>query len=100
MSALRVGAEAARYEAMPAYAQNFSAMGVASVGIAATDPLLARATLEPYEQVLDEAILRPIVKVPASARPELDEVLETLGVIMEVAGVFAPEPPPDKPTEE
>jgi alkanesulfonate monooxygenase SsuD/methylene tetrahydromethanopterin reductase-like flavin-dependent oxidoreductase (luciferase family) len=99
-AALRVGAEAARYAAMPAYARNFSAMGVASVGIAATDPLLARAMLEPYEEVLDEAILRPIVKVPTSPRPELDEALETLAVIMEVAGVFAPKPPPDKPTEE
>jgi alkanesulfonate monooxygenase SsuD/methylene tetrahydromethanopterin reductase-like flavin-dependent oxidoreductase (luciferase family) len=99
-AALRVGAEAARYGTMPAYAQNFSAMGLASVGIAATDPLLARAMLEPYEEVLDEAILRPIVKVPTSPRPELDEVLETLGVIMEIAGVFASNPPPDKPTQE
>jgi alkanesulfonate monooxygenase SsuD/methylene tetrahydromethanopterin reductase-like flavin-dependent oxidoreductase (luciferase family) len=99
-AALRVGAEAARYGAMPAYAQNFSAMGVASVGIAATDPLVALAMLEPFEEVLDEAILRPIVKVPTSPRPEFDEALETLGVIMEVAGVFAPKPPPDKPNEE
>jgi alkanesulfonate monooxygenase SsuD/methylene tetrahydromethanopterin reductase-like flavin-dependent oxidoreductase (luciferase family) len=99
-AAMRVGDEAARYGAMPAYAQNFAAMGVASPGIAVSDPLLALAMLEPYEEVLDEAILRPIVKVPTSPRPELDEVLETLGVIMEIAGVFAPNPPPDKPTEE
>jgi alkanesulfonate monooxygenase SsuD/methylene tetrahydromethanopterin reductase-like flavin-dependent oxidoreductase (luciferase family) len=99
-AALRVGTEAARYGAMPAYAKNFSAMGVASPGIAASDPLLALAMLEPYEEVLDEAIVRPIVKVPASTRPELDEVLEALGVIMEVAGVFAPNPSADKPTEE
>jgi alkanesulfonate monooxygenase SsuD/methylene tetrahydromethanopterin reductase-like flavin-dependent oxidoreductase (luciferase family) len=99
-AAMRVGAEAARYGAMPAYAQNFAAMGVASPGIAVSDPLLALAMLEPYEEVLDEPILRPIVKVPTSPRPELDEVLETLGVIMEIAGVFAPNPPPDKPTEE
>jgi alkanesulfonate monooxygenase SsuD/methylene tetrahydromethanopterin reductase-like flavin-dependent oxidoreductase (luciferase family) len=99
-AALRVGAEAARYGAMPAYAQNFSAMGVASVGIVATDPLLALAMLDPYEKVLDEAILRPVVKVPTSPHPEPDEVLETLGVIMEVAGVFAPRPPAGKTTEE
>jgi alkanesulfonate monooxygenase SsuD/methylene tetrahydromethanopterin reductase-like flavin-dependent oxidoreductase (luciferase family) len=96
---LRVGAEAARYGTMPAYAQNF-AMEAGLVGIAATDPLVALAMLEPYDEVLDEAILRPIVKVPTSPRPELDEALETLGVIMEVAGVFAPKSPPDKPTEE
>jgi alkanesulfonate monooxygenase SsuD/methylene tetrahydromethanopterin reductase-like flavin-dependent oxidoreductase (luciferase family) len=91
-AALRVGAEASHYAQMPAYANNFSAMGVASVGIAAPDPSLALAALEPFEEVLDEAILRPIVQVPTSASPELDEVFETLGVLMEVAGLFAPNP--------
>ena len=96
-AALRVGAEAARYGAMPAYAQNFSAMGVASVGIAASDASQALAMVEPYEEVLDEAIVRPIVKMPASARPELDEALETLGVIMEIEELFAPKPRESSP---
>lgn len=89
-AALRVGAEAARYGTMPAYAQNFSAMGVASVGVAAPDPSEAPSMLEPFEHVLDEAVVRPISKMPASATPELDEVVEVLGVLMEVAGRFAP----------
>ena len=96
-AALRVGAEAARYGAMPAYARNFSAMGVASVGVAAPDPSQARPMLEPYEQVLDEAIVRPIVKMPASAAPELDEIVEVLGVLMQVAGQFAPNGPASTP---
>jgi hypothetical protein len=50
--------------------------------------------LEPYEHVLDEAIVRPIVKMPTSAMPELDEVVEVLGVLMQVAGRFAPNPAP------
>jgi alkanesulfonate monooxygenase SsuD/methylene tetrahydromethanopterin reductase-like flavin-dependent oxidoreductase (luciferase family) len=91
-AALRVGAEAAHYGAMPAYAQNFSAMGVAAVGIAAVDASEALPMVEPYEQVLDEAIVRPIVKVPSSRRPELDEAVEALGVIMEIEELFAPRP--------
>lgn len=91
-AALRVGAEAARYGTMPAYAQNFSAMGVASVGVAASDPSEAPSMLEPFEHVLDEAIVRPIVKMPTGAKPELDEVVEVLGVLMQVAGRFAPNP--------
>ena len=97
-AALRVGAEAARYGAMPAYARNFSAMGVASVGVAASDPSQAPPMLEPYGRVLDEAIVRPIVKMPASAVPELDEVVEVLGVLMQVAGRFAPNAPASSPT--
>ena len=97
-AALRVGAEAARYGAMPAYARNFSAMGVASVGVAAPDPSQAPSMLEPYEHVLDEAIVRPIVKMPTSALPELDEVVEVLGVLMQVAGRFAPNAPAPPPT--
>jgi hypothetical protein len=77
---------------MPAYAQNFSAMGVASVGVAASDPSEAPSMLEPFEHVLDEAIVRPIVKMPTGAKPELDEVVEVLGVLMQVAGRFAPNP--------
>jgi len=46
--------------------------------------------LEPFEHDLDEAVVRPIVKMPASATPELDEIIEVLGVLMEVAGRFAP----------
>jgi hypothetical protein len=46
--------------------------------------------VEPYEEVLDEAIVRPIVRMPNSARPELDEAVEILGVIMEVEELFAP----------
>jgi alkanesulfonate monooxygenase SsuD/methylene tetrahydromethanopterin reductase-like flavin-dependent oxidoreductase (luciferase family) len=97
-AALRVGAEAARYGTMPAYAQNFSAMGVASVGVAASDPSQALAMVAPFEEVLDEAIVRPIVKVPSSARPELDEALEALGVIMEVEELFAPRPRESSPS--
>jgi len=97
-AALRVGAEAAHYGAIPAYARNFSAMGVASVGVAASDPSQAPSMLEPYEQVLDEAIVRPIVKMPTSALPELDEVVEVLGVLMQVAGRFAPNAPASPPT--
>jgi alkanesulfonate monooxygenase SsuD/methylene tetrahydromethanopterin reductase-like flavin-dependent oxidoreductase (luciferase family) len=91
-AALRVGAEAARYGAMPAYAKNFSAMGVASVGVAASDPSEAPSMLDPYEEVLDEPIVRPIVKMPAAVSPELDEVIEILGTLMQVAGRFAPDP--------
>jgi alkanesulfonate monooxygenase SsuD/methylene tetrahydromethanopterin reductase-like flavin-dependent oxidoreductase (luciferase family) len=91
-AALRVGAEAARYGAMPQYARNFEAMHSASVGIAASDPAHAKALIEPYLPVLDEAILRPIVKMPAGASPELGDVFEALGVIMEVASLFAPRP--------
>jgi alkanesulfonate monooxygenase SsuD/methylene tetrahydromethanopterin reductase-like flavin-dependent oxidoreductase (luciferase family) len=98
-AALRVAAEAARYGQMPAYASNFSAMGVPSVGIAAADPSLALAMLEPFEEVLDEAILRPIVKVPTSVSPELNEVFETLGVLMEIAALFAPNPSAPTPDE-
>jgi len=93
-AALRVGAEAARYGAMPAYAANFAGMGVQSVGIAASDPSQAPAMLQPYLEVLDEAVLRPIVKVPDSSEPALEEVFETLGVLMEVASLFAPNPAP------
>lgn len=89
-AALRVGAEAARYGQMPAYAANFAAMGVASVGIAASDPAQAAGMLQPYLEVLDDAIVRPIVSVPTTAQPELNEVFETLGVLMEVASLFAP----------
>lgn len=98
-AALRVGAEASRYAQMPAYGNNFKAMGVASVGIAASDPSKALAMLEPFEEVLDEAIVRPIVTVPASATPELNEVFEALGVLMEVATLFAPNPPALVPDE-
>ncbi|MEA2592890.1 MAG: hypothetical protein QOD62_2721 [Actinomycetota bacterium] len=98
-AALRVGAEAARYARMPAYGNNFSAMGVASVGIAAADPAQAAAMLEPFEEVLDEAVLRPIVNVPTSVSPELNEVFETLGVLMEIASLFAPNPPAHTPDE-
>lgn len=98
-AALRVGAEAARYAQMPAYGNNFSAMGVASVGIAAADPAQAAAMLEPFEEVLDEAVLRPIVNVPTSVSPELNEVFETLGVLMEIASLFAPNPPAHTPDE-
>src|SRR2546426_794268 len=82
---------------MPAYAKNFSAMGVASVGVAASDPSQAPSMLEQYREVLDEAIVRPIVKMPASALPELDEVVEVLGVLMQVAGRFAPNAPASSP---
>jgi len=97
-AALRVGAEAARYAAMPAYAKNFAAMGVASVGIAGPDPARASGMIERYLEVLDEAIVRPIVRVPTSASPELDEVFEALGVLMEVASLFAPNPPAATPS--
>ena len=103
-AALKVGAEAARYGAMPAYAKNFSAMGVASVGVAAADPAQGPSMLEPYEKALDEAIVRPIVKLPTSASSELDEVVEIIGVLMQVAGRFAPSaadtPPAPISTEE
>jgi alkanesulfonate monooxygenase SsuD/methylene tetrahydromethanopterin reductase-like flavin-dependent oxidoreductase (luciferase family) len=92
-AALRLGAEAARYAMMPSYAKNFSAMGVASVGVAAADPSLAPAMIEPYLKVLDEAVVRPVVNMPTSPSPELDEVVETLGVLLEVATLFAPNRP-------
>ena len=91
-AALRVGAEAARYASMPQYARNFAAMGVASVGIAAPDPALAPAMLDAYAAVLDEAIVRPIVTMPAAENPDLNDVFEALGVLMEVASAFAPVP--------
>jgi hypothetical protein len=92
-AALRVASEAAKYGTMPQYAKNFAAQGVASVGIAAPDPAAAPAQLEPYSAVLDEAILRLIVKMPAAENPDLNDVFEALGVIMQVAGLFSPLPP-------
>lgn len=92
---LRVAAEASRYAEIPPYGRNFAAMGVASVGIAAPDPAGAAPQLEPYEAELDEAIIRCIVTVPASANPELNEVFEALGVIMEVQSLFALTPAVD-----
>jgi len=94
---LRVGGEAARYNAMPQYARNFTAMGLASVGIAAPDPTQAAGLLEPYLGVLDETVLRPIVKMPPSSSPGFDEVFETLGVLMEVASLLAPPPASPQP---
>ena len=70
----KVADEAARYAAMPQYARNFTAMGTASVGIAAADPARAAGLLEPYLAVLDETIVRPIVKLPPSRSPEFEEV--------------------------
>ncbi|HEU5004072.1 MAG TPA: LLM class flavin-dependent oxidoreductase [Actinomycetota bacterium] len=92
---MRVAAEASRYNQMPQYAQNFAAMGVASAGIGAPDPEKAIAMAEPYEAVLDETVLRCIVNMPAGENPELDEVFEALGVLMETASRFAPAPPAD-----
>ena len=86
---LRVAGEASRYAEMPQYGRNFAAMGVASVGIAAPDPADALPQLVAYEAALDEAIIRCIVTIPKSSSPELNEVFEALGVIMEVQGLFA-----------
>ena len=91
-AALRLGAEAARYGAMPAYAANFAGMGFQSVGIATSDAGHAASMLVPYLVVLDEAVLRPIVKLPDSSETALGEVFETLTVLMEVASLFAPNP--------
>lgn len=91
-AALRVGAEAARYATMPQYARTFAAMGVASVGIAAPDPAVAPALIEPYLAALDETIVRPVVTMPAAESPDLNDVFEALGVLMEVASTFAPAP--------
>ena len=92
-AALRVGGEAARYRAMPQYARNFAAMGLASVGIAAPDPAQAAGLLEPYLEVLDETIVRPVVKMPSSSSPGFDDVFETLSMLMEVASLLAPSSP-------
>jgi alkanesulfonate monooxygenase SsuD/methylene tetrahydromethanopterin reductase-like flavin-dependent oxidoreductase (luciferase family) len=96
-AALRVGDEAARYATMPQYARNFTAMGTASVGIAAADPAQAAGLLEPYLAVLDETIVRPIVKLPPSRSPEFEEVFETLSVLVEVASLLAPPPASAQP---
>lgn len=98
---LRVAAEAAHYQQMPQYARNFTAMGVASVGIGAADPGKAPALVAPYDAVLDETVLRCIVTLPAGDNPALEDVFEALGVLMETAGRFAPNPPdPDPAAEE
>lgn len=91
-AAMRVAAEASRYGQMPQYQRNFAAMGVASVGIASPDPAQAGPQIAPYEAVLDEAIIRCIVTVPTMANPDLDQVFEALGTIMEVQSLFAPTP--------
>lgn len=98
-AALRVGGEAARYARMPQYARNFTAMGVASVGVAAPEPAQAARDLEPYLEVLDEAVARPIVTMPASETPEFEQVVEVLGGLMEVASLLAPVPAPASPPE-
>lgn len=94
---LRVAAEAARYQQMPQYARNFAAMGVAAVGIGAADPAKAPALVAPYDAVLDETVLRCIVTLPAGENPALEDVFEALGVLMETAGRFAPNPPDPDP---
>ena len=89
--------EAARYAAMPQYARNFKAMGLASVGIVAPDPGQAPGLLQPYLEVLDEAVVRPIVKLPPSRSPDFEEIFETLSVLMEVASLLAPPPASAQP---
>lgn len=96
-AALRIGAEAGRYAAIPQYARNFAAMGVASVGIAAPDPKAGPALVEPYDAVLDETVLRVIVSMPDSADSDFGAAFEALGVVMEVAGLFAPGGPEASP---
>ena len=76
---------------MPQYARNFAAMGLASVGIAAPDPAQAAGLLEPYLEVLDETIVRPVVKMPSSSSPGFDDVFETLSML--VASLLAPSSP-------
>lgn len=87
---LRVAAEAARYNQMPAYARNFAAQGVASVGIAAPDPAAGAAQVEPYDAVLDETVLRVIVQMPSTPDADMNDAFEALGTVSEAASVFAP----------
>jgi alkanesulfonate monooxygenase SsuD/methylene tetrahydromethanopterin reductase-like flavin-dependent oxidoreductase (luciferase family) len=89
-AALRVAAEASRYGRLAHYGRNFAAQGVSSVGIAAADPERAGAQVEPYDAVLDETVLRVIASMPVTAEPELDEVVEALGVVTEAATRLAP----------
>ncbi|HLI57690.1 MAG TPA: LLM class flavin-dependent oxidoreductase [Actinomycetota bacterium] len=93
-AALRIAREASMYRQMPQYARNFEAQGVRSVGIAAVEAEAGPGLVEPYEAVLDEAILRVIATLPSSPNPEMGEAFEALAVVMEAATRFAPAAPP------
>lgn len=89
---LTISREASKYRQMPAYARNFEAQGVRSVGIAAIEPGDGPVLIGPYDAVLDETILRVIATLPATPDPEMGEAFEALAVVMEAATRFAPAP--------
>lgn len=93
-AALTISKEASKYRQMPQYARNFEAQGVRSVGIAAIELEDGPALAEPYEAVLDQAILRVIATLPSTPDPEMGEAFEALAVVMEAATRFAPAAPP------
>jgi alkanesulfonate monooxygenase SsuD/methylene tetrahydromethanopterin reductase-like flavin-dependent oxidoreductase (luciferase family) len=89
-ASLRLSAAAGPYASMPRFAENFSAMGSAAVGVAAADPSRAEALLEPYTGVLDEVVIKPVVTLPSSASPALGEVFEALSVLLEIGHALGP----------
>ncbi|HEU5003262.1 MAG TPA: rhodanese-like domain-containing protein [Actinomycetota bacterium] len=84
-AALRLSASAAPYASSPPFAQNFAEMGLAAVGVAAVVPSWAGSLLRPYEQVLDEAAIKPVVTLPSSANPDLGQVFYPLSILLEIA---------------
>lgn len=89
-AALRLSEAALPYHLKPHYAASFDAMGAASAGIAAPAAPEAWAMAEAYTAVLDEAVVRPVAKLPTSASPDLGEVFYALSIVLEVAHAFAP----------
>ncbi|HLI56896.1 MAG TPA: LLM class flavin-dependent oxidoreductase, partial [Actinomycetota bacterium] len=105
-ASLRLSEEALRYRAKPHYAASFAEMGSphsgaaagitpgiaagAAAGIAAPGAEEAWAQAEAFSDLLDELVIHPVVKLPASASPTLGEVFYALSILLEVAHAFAP----------
>lgn len=64
-----IAQEAGRYSMLPHYRRHFEAMGIqpGDVGIAIEDPSFAGDLLRPYEEVLDEAVVRALSGSPEEA---------------------------------
>lgn len=88
MGRLSAAADAARSSLAPE--RDAAELGVAALGVAATAPAWARALLRPYEAVLDEVAVKPVVKLPSAASPDLGQVFYPLSVLLEIAQGLRP----------
>lgn len=65
-------------------------LGAGAPGVAATVPAWARALLRPYDAVLDEVAVKPVVKMPSAANPDLGQVFYPLSILLEIAQGLRP----------